>query len=100
MPRQNSPKSVVACVTPAYSVVEGVGTSLWGGGGDVMEAPRAAHRRSTQHENAAFKNNRVTFGFPDFYVHSAMDVIPSTSRCNSAVNKQFGGLEIGELFGI
>lgn len=65
-----------------------------------MEALRAAHRRSTQHENAAFKNNRVTFGFPDFYVHSAMDVIPSTSRCNSAVNKQFSGLEIGELFGI
>lgn len=60
----------------------------------------AAHSQLglTRDENAAFDNNRVTFDFPDLFVHSAMDVIPSTSRCNSAVNKQFSAVEIGELF--
>ncbi|XP_042863346.1 bromodomain and WD repeat-containing protein 3-like isoform X2 [Penaeus japonicus] len=59
----------------------------------------AAHSQLglTRDENAAFDNNRVTFDFPDFFVHSAMDVIPSTSRCNSAVNKQFSAVEI-ELY--
>ncbi|KAK3861169.1 hypothetical protein Pcinc_032839 [Petrolisthes cinctipes] len=75
----------------------GMGLVCIAEGGDVTAVLRTAHRRSTQHENAAFKNNRVILGFSDFYVHSAMDVIPSTSRCNSAVNKQLSGLEV-ELY--